>query len=421
MIKKQIITKQMRVICLLSITLVLFCLGGIFGEAFAQDQHGGGGGQQPAVNGSANLVAGYGLNHWQCKDGKDDCTNRNYNLFTQSPSDSSNLLSSLYFNTLFKALAGKLGRDQGNTTAAGVSTLLTATLANQGNIFKNSIAIAAPIDSSKNLYALVTKNNDQGKLISEKIQPDQLASQLGPVNLYALIKPLQYEQATKKRNGNQLSKQQTNALNFIKYVSTQYAPMTVVDFSKLGSPAAVETELKKIGVQQYISAVRQMAARYSIGINNLMFLYHERVATVSLKSLGFKQGDIPKALLPKDSKNKDDKVSPLAIDHWMATRRLISTSATDKKSWRAKIENATPATLQREMVILLAEIRKSLNDNKRVNERILAAVSVNVMENNSSAQLQIASLQRAICIPQSTLLDSGACPPPPSTENITAG
>lgn len=394
------IRQHIRVIFLVFITFVLFGLEGVPAyavDATPQAQDGG----QGSSSGVTNLVAGYGSNRMgqsnqACQDGEGHC---NFDLFSQSPSFSSNLFSSLYFNNLFKALAG--GEVQDNTTAEGISTLLTATSKNQGDILDESLAIPGPIDSSGDFYSVDIK----GKVKSEKAQKDSLNSRLESFSLHALINPLQYAEEKKQSNGELTGvDQKTNALNFIKYVSTQYSPTSVVDFGELNS-ADLENALKQSDVKQYISKIRQLVTTYSIGINNLTFLYNERVAEPT-KNLGVNTPDLPQ--------NLQDEASPLAIDHWMAMRRLTSSSKTDKKSWMAKVENATPATLQREMLYLLAEIRYELYKNRIVNERVLAAASANGIVNaEGNLQLQISSIRRSICNTK-PLKGSGACPVSPT-------
>lgn len=94
----------------------------------------------------------------------------------------------------------------------------------------------------------------------------------------------------------------------------------------------------------------------------------------------------------------------------MATRRFTSSTDTQgkTKSWYNKIEHAGPATLQRENLMLLAEMRYELYKNRMINERILATLSTTELQNTENIRLQLANLKRIFC-DQKPFKDTGAC------------
>lgn len=91
------------------------------------------------------------------------------------------------------------------------------------------------------------------------------------------------------------------------------------------------------------------AAKQSVGLSNLNQMFARRI------------------------RNARTGKSPLEHEHEMVTRRL-------KEKWHDDMEKATPLTLQREMLYLLAEINYQLYQQRRDNERLLATVSAMQLE-----------------------------------------
>lgn len=353
------------------------------GSAMAQpgDNSGsGGGGTAGSSSSGGHLVAGYSSKYWSEKTGK------NLALFIKSPSYGDNLLSNLFYNHLMKNIdAGK--SPYGDPIATTIISLLSASEANAVTALAKSMAIPAPIGSGNTLYYI---KHGSSKVESKKISSKDVAQISGPLSISSLIAPLQYKNKTAR----------DSAKTFVNYLAGLYNLPPVIDLSKL-SKNQINQALNKKNVQEYLTAVRQMASHYSVSLSNLYYLYDQRVA-VPTDKLGGSYKKYVK-LLPK---NMQKEASPLAIDHWMATRRLTGSGS---KSWNAEIEKATPATLQREMVRLLAEMRFEMYKTRMVNERILATASANQLQSTFLNQFTAATIGRSIC-DEKPLKGTNACP-----------
>lgn len=185
-----------------------------------------------------------------------------------------------------------------------------------------------------------------------------------PVNLNmdSLMRPTQYDK-----------EQQINARNFIRFITGLASPPPALNFGKLDAKER-DAILQNTKVQQYLLALRTLTAMSSVGMSNLYSLYAERVP---LKM------DNPN---PQDSQKQIEK-SALQMQQEMASRRLRDAT------WYAKMEAAAPATIEREMLYLLAEIRFELFQNRMVNERLLATQSVQQIQ-NASATPAVMQLQQ---------------------------
>jgi intracellular multiplication protein IcmX len=60
----------------------------------------------------------------------------------------------------------------------------------------------------------------------------------------------------------------------------------------------------------------------------------------------------------------------------MATRRLFNTDPSQPSQWLTQINSSSPATVQKEMVALLAEINFQLYLNRQQEERLLLTNSM---------------------------------------------
>lgn len=357
---------------------------------------------------SINLIGGYSSNYWTHS--WDSSKNPNLFLFVKSPSFDDSIINNLYFANYLATLSSTALAPDSNTVSA-LKNLLNATRANIVNSFNDAMKQYFPLASKdQNTFY----NFDDGKVHSTKKTTNsgkKPASDLNSLNLNSLIEPVQY--GTSSYNSAE------NAEHFIKYLSNQYYPAPLVDFSKIIAQSNLDKAFQITSVQQYLYTLREMVASYSVGMSDLYYLYHQRIPTDTEKLLGSKFQSITKSNLPKGMQKE---ASPLALEQWMAEHRLTSYDPnTSVPPWLKAMENATPATLQRETVYLLAEIRYEMFQDRMVQERILATLAAQQMQAMSAYQVQIQQLQTTICS-NKLFKDSGACPPAPqqgSTSSVT--
>ena len=211
-------------------------------------------------------------------------------------------------------------------------------------------------------------SNTQNPIISE-------------LNSNSLIAPLLYSttsSSTTTSNSNASGLIATNqaeqANNFIRYASGAAMPIpmpTQTNYNNLlfaiNSPASSRlTKEKALALlDTYFAGMRSYAAQVSVPVSNLYYILSKR---------------IPQAQSQKES--NANATSQALTEMTMATRRLYNPAgvATDTPQWITQINTASPATVQKEMAILLAEINYQLYLNRQQDERLLLTNSLLLIE-----------------------------------------
>jgi intracellular multiplication protein IcmX len=75
--------------------------------------------------------------------------------------------------------------------------------------------------------------------------------------------------------------------------------------------------------------------------------------------------------------------SPLEVENYIANERL------NNPQWFQEMKTASPATVQREQVLILAEIESALQRNHLDNERLLATLSIMALQSSQTGQLML--------------------------------
>lgn len=161
--------------------------------------------------------------------------------------------------------------------------------------------------------------------------------------------------------------QQIAAKNFVKYAAQNTQDLTSdVNFSKLyGSPSALLALKQNPTYQKYVMTMRQLVAIRSMSVNSLNQLIAERTP---MPGLGEAAGLAPTSA-PGVKPASYPSASPLQVEQYQATRR------TQNPEWYASLQKASPATLQRETLIVLAEIEHQNFQAHLDRERLLAAMT----------------------------------------------
>ncbi len=168
---------------------------------------------------------------------------------------------------------------------------------------------------------------------------------LGDANLdfQSLISPIAYDNAGL-----------TRASNFIKYAANLGDPITTIKWSDLNDEQKQKLDSTATG-RDYKVYVRSQVAARSVAIDNLLDMLAERTPS---KDLGTQAG-----LSQADA-------SALQVKEHIATRR------TRDAEWYNNMAKASPATIARETLFVLAEIQNQLYDLHKDNERLLATSSM---------------------------------------------
>lgn len=179
------------------------------------------------------------------------------------------------------------------------------------------------------------------------------------------------------------SNQAQQAANFIRYASGMVTPLSTpnrTDYDKLyasatnasGNVSLDDQAQAKSTLANYLTSVRVYAAQSSIGISNLYYMLSKR--------------------MPQNAGSGSSGQTSQALSEFiMATWRLYtptnpSSNSQNTQQWVAQINQASSATVQKEIAILLAEINYQLYLTRQQQERLLLTQSMLLLQNAKSAQ-----------------------------------
>lgn len=215
---------------------------------------------------------------------------------------------------------------------------------------------------------------------------------LSQLNGNSLIAPLLY--STQSDSSNSTSSQSPNqqnmglaaqnqaqqASNFIRYVSGLVTPLKLPklkDYDTLYSQAnpssgsnisQLDQKKAQATLSNYFTSLRTYAAQTSVGLSNLYFIMAKRLPQNP-------SGD-----------SKSGTSSQAMSEFKMATWRLFNPDLTANKQWINQIDTASPATVQKEIATLLAEISYQMYLDRQIQERMLLTNSIMLLQNTRSTQ-----------------------------------
>lgn len=180
---------------------------------------------------------------------------------------------------------------------------------------------------------------------------------------------------------------ETLALNFVRFVSGLSNPISVVNSTTLSQATTADR-------YDYLVMLRNFTAAQSVGTSNLFQMLARRHVYSGLgTSVGMKQPDSVDSNGNVTQGATVPDASQAQVDSYIAQRRTTSVA------WYQSMEKATPITVQRETLYVLAEIQNSLNELKQINERILATLStmelLQVQTQKQAVKDRITKLQQA--------------------------
>ncbi len=240
------------------------------------------------------------------------------------------------------------------------------------------------VGDCKYLYNYKIMNNVIGNLPATPfVTRDTPAPFLSELNSNSLIAPLLYTttnssaSATSTTTGNTgltASNQAQQAANFIRYATGSVIPLATpsqVDYNNLlmqvysSSSDRKTKEAAQATLDNYLASIRVYAAKNSVAISNLYYILSKR--------------------LPQTQSQSDNTVngtSQALMEMTMATKRMYDPAAavTGTPQWITQINYASPATVQKEMAILLAEINYQLYLNRQQDERLLLTNSLLLLQ-----------------------------------------
>lgn len=213
---------------------------------------------------------------------------------------------------------------------------------------------------------------------------------LGQLNSNSLTGPLLYSSqsagsgtssspSTAPNNGLSAQNQAQEAANFIRYVSGTVTPLQLPKLKEYDtlynqanpSPRPSTPTLQQIQAQTtldtYFTTLRTYAAQISVGMSNLYFIMSKR--------------------LPQSQSNSGQDASSQALGEFkMATWRLFNPDMSANNQWLNKINDASSATVQKEIAALLAEMNYQMYLQRQMQERLLMTNSIMLIQNTRLAQ-----------------------------------
>ncbi len=221
---------------------------------------------------------------------------------------------------------------------------------------------------------------------------------LSQLNGNTLISPLLYSTSTStpstssspqpSSNGAGLpaQSQAQQAANFIRYVTGEVAPVSLPrlkDYDMLYTQATNVTNSVSTAQQMkaqaslttYFTQLRVYAAQSSIAYSNLYYILSKRM---------------PQSTGASDSTSA---TSQALNEFTMATWRLYTPGGSANTSWLNQVNQASPATVQKEMVTLLAEINYQMYLTRQQEERLLLTNTMLLLLSSRSGQPSAPTLQ----------------------------
>lgn len=224
------------------------------------------------------------------------------------------------------------------------------------------------------------KNTDNDKysftwIPNSKPNPKLDKEPLKSIDINSLLQPLTYSGDIEK----------TQAKNVIDALSGSLTPLNAINFNQLVANLSgdkntnIKAKLNEKQIQEYLSALRSYTATQAVALSNLYQLYSERQA-IDPNTL---PPELKTALKAVASQTTRGPLSTLQLENFMTTRRIID------KSWYKSLINENPATLQREQTQLMAENLAESYQTRMTLERLLATMSVLVLEFNAQIRTQL--------------------------------
>lgn len=210
---------------------------------------------------------------------------------------------------------------------------------------------------------------------------------LSELNTNSLIAPLMYSTESSSPpspyGGLTAGNQMQQAANFIRYATGEVAPIalpTYQAYRKILERAhdtqdPLQQSQAQAALAKYLVNLRIYASQSSVGIANLYYILSKRMPQRN------------------ESSSAESPDSSQALNEFtMATWRLYNPNKTANNDWLAQINQASAATIQKEMAILLAEINYQLYLNRQEQERLLLTNTMLLIEATRSAPPNPAAL-----------------------------
>ncbi|MGC1854739.1 MAG: hypothetical protein WA659_05130 [Candidatus Aquirickettsiella sp.] len=259
-----------------------------------------------------------------------------------------------------------------NTAPIGDNLTIAINTAQAAYLLSSGSPLVGPL-TQQSLTQLANLNDKNNNILSLTWSPDTKTNSnvekdpLKSIDIESLLQPITYSDT-----------EAAEAKNVINALSNSLAPINPINFNQLISNLSgdratnIKAKLQEKQIQEYLAALRNYLATQTMALSNLYQLYAERQAINPNKA----DSAVRPALQALASSGP---VSLLKLENFMTTRRIL-----DKNWYKNDLINENPATLQRQQVELLAENLAESYQTRMTLERLLATMSVLVLEINNS-------------------------------------
>ena len=196
--------------------------------------------------------------------------------------------------------------------------------------------------------------------------PSDYSSNLGQLNSNSLIGPLMYSTDSsnqKSSEGLPAQNQLQEAANYIRYATGSVTPPALPMYSEMYFDTKDPAKSKAL-LSSYFAKLRVYAAQSSVGYSNLYYMLSKRI--------------------PQSAGEQQAKTSQALTEFKMATWRLFNSDGSNSP-WLSQINEAPAATVNKEMVTLLAEINYQLYLSRQLQERQLLTNTILLLESGRTA------------------------------------
>lgn len=222
---------------------------------------------------------------------------------------------------------------------------------------------------------------------SGKINTNLEKNPLSSIDINSLLQPISYNDT-----------EAAAAKNVINALSGSLMPINTINFNQLVANLSgdkennLRYELQKKQTLSYLASLRSYLATQTMALSNLYQLYSERQAIDPSKA-----EPAVRSALAALGDSTSGPISLLKLENSMTTRRIL-----DKNWYKNDLINENPATLQRQQVELLAENLAESYQIRMTLERLLATMSVLILEFNGQVRTQLQTQIESINNPPKT-------------------
>jgi hypothetical protein len=266
-----------------------------------------------------------------------------------------------------------------NTAPAGDELTIAINNAQAAYLLYPSSPLVGPL-TQQLLTQFANLNDNTNNILvftwepNRKPNPNVEQNPLKSIDINSLLQPVSYNDT-----------EAAEAKNVINALSGTLTPINTINFNQLvanlnGDKATnLKVKLSEKPIKEYLSTLRNYLATQSIALSNLYQLYAERQPIDPNKADTKIQSELIAV-----SQQTQGPVSLLKLENFMATRRIL-----DKNWYKDDLIRENPATLQRQQVELLAENLAESYQTRMTLERLLATMSVLVLELNGNQRAQL--------------------------------